>query len=135
LSFYYLFIPTWFFTIFVYTFMAKRHGAAEKYPEEQAKMEAFNEQVEQHQAAQAALEPEHVQDVSALTKVLRVISISSLVITFILACNTMFFSADIANYEGNRDLFFNVGFICTLIYFFTAYWAMQRKKNAAGMTV
>ena len=50
LSFYYLFIPTWFFTIFVYTFMAKRHGAAEKYPEEQAKMEAFNEQVEQHQA-------------------------------------------------------------------------------------
>lgn len=135
LSFYYLFIPTWFFTIFVYTFMAKRHGAAEKYPEEQAKMEAFNEQVEQHQAAQAALEPEHVQDVSALTKVLRVISISSLVITFILACNTMFFSADIANYEVNRDLFFNVGFICTLIYFFTAYWAMQRKKNAAGMTV
>ncbi|QHJ11635.1 hypothetical protein FX988_01870 [Paraglaciecola mesophila] len=142
LSFYYLFIPTWFFTIFVYTFMAKRHGAAEKYPEEQAKMEAFNEQVEQHQAAQAALEPEHVQDVSALTKVLRVISISSLVITFVLACNTMFFSADIASYEVNRDLFFNIGFICTLIYFFTAYWAMQRKKlgdaaqkNAASMTV
>ncbi|MEH6711985.1 MAG: hypothetical protein V7733_12295 [Paraglaciecola polaris] len=133
LSFYYLFIPTWFFTIIIYTFMAKRHGAAEKYPEEQAKMEEFNQRVEQHQAAQAELEPEVFKDISMLTKLLRVISITSLLVTFALACNTMFFSADIPDYEVNRDLFFTVAFVCTLIYFFTAYWAMQRKKMTAGL--
>ncbi|WP_166422379.1 hypothetical protein [Paraglaciecola sp. 20A4] len=135
LSFYYLFIPTWFFTIIVYTYMAKRHGAADKYPEEQAKMEAFNERVELHQAEQAANEPEPVIHISKLTKLLRVTAISSLVITFLLACNTMFFSANIPAYEVNRDMFFTVAFICTLIYFFTAYWAMQRKKIAVGANV
>ena len=135
LSFYYLFIPTWFFTIFVYTVMAKRHGAAEKYPEEQAKMEAFNQSVELHQEEQARNEPDPVIHISKLTKSLRVISIASLVVTFALACNTMFFSADLSGYEVNRDMFFNVGFACTLIYFFTAYWAMQRKKIAVGANV
>jgi hypothetical protein len=128
LSFYYLFIPTWFFTIIVYTFMARRHGAAEEYPEEQANMEAFDERVEQHQAAQAELEPEILQDMSKLTKLLRITSLVSLIVTFVLACNTMFFSVGIPDYEVNRDLFFTVAFVCTLIYFFTAYWAMQRKK-------
>ena len=135
LSFYYLFIPTWFFTIFVYTVMAKRHGAAEEYPEQQAKMEAFNQSVELHQEEQARNEPDPVIHISKLTKSLRVISIASLVVTFALACNTMFFSADLSGYEVNRDMFFNVGFACTLIYFFTAYWAMQRKKIAVGANV
>tara|TARA_R110001632_G_scaffold164675_1_gene283202 strand:- start:22878 stop:24626 length:1749 start_codon:yes stop_codon:yes gene_type:complete len=135
LSFYYLFIPTWFFTIIVYTFMARRHGAAEEYPEEQANMEAFDERVEQHQAAQAELEPEILQDMSKLTKLLRITSLVSLIVTFVLACNTMFFSVGIPDYEVNRDLFFTVAFVCTLIYFFTAYWAMQRKKMASVTSI
>ncbi|MFT4941669.1 MAG: purine-cytosine permease-like protein [Paraglaciecola sp.] len=128
LSFYYLFIPTWFFTIMVYTLMAKRHGAAQKHPQEQAEMAAFDERVQQHQAAQAVLEPEEIIDVSKLTKLLHLTSVVSLLVTLVLACNTMFFSANIARYEVNRDLFFTVAFVCTLTYFFTAYWAMQRKK-------
>ncbi len=34
MSFYYLFIPTWFFTLILYTIMAKMHGATENYTEE-----------------------------------------------------------------------------------------------------
>lgn len=135
LSFYYLFIPTWFFTIAVYIFMAKRHGATQEYPEAQAKMDDFDQRVVAFQAEQAANEPAPVVHKSILTTILRVSSLASLLITFILAFNTMFFSADLAQYDVNKNLFFNIGFACTLIYFFTAYWSMQRMKVATTTQV
>ena len=97
MSFYYLFIPTWFFTSVVYIVLA----------------------------------PDYVHDYSKMTKVLRFVSVSSLVITLGLALNTMFMSVGIPAYEINRELFFNVGFICTIIYFASAYWVMQRSKQVA----
>lgn len=128
LSFYYLFIPTWFFTIIVYVVLAKQHGANEQYPEEEAKMKLFDERVVVHQANQAAQEPEEIVHVSRLTKLLSFTALTSLLVTVAFAINTMFFSDNIPAYESNRDMFFNVGISCTLIYFVTAYWAMQRKK-------
>ncbi|MBU2979290.1 hypothetical protein [Alteromonas sp. C1M14] len=128
ISFYYLFIPTWFFTIFVYTVLAGKHGAKEDYTEEKAQMKAFCEQVEVYQTEQGAKLPDHVDDISPVTRVLRFVSVASLIVTIIMAGNTFLLSADIASYESNRDLFFNLGFACTLIYFSTAYWAMRRQK-------
>ena len=129
MSFYYLFIPTWFFTSVLYIVLAKYHGAAQKYPQEQAKLDAYDKQVEVYQTKQTQLAPDYVHDYSAVTKVLRFISVSSLVITLGLALNTMFMSVGIPAYESNRELFFNIGFVCTIIYFASAYWVMQRSKQ------
>jgi len=48
MSFYYLFIPTWFFTIIIYVFLAGRNGANKKYPEGEKKEEAYNLAVEKY---------------------------------------------------------------------------------------
>ncbi|VGO21181.1 purine-cytosine permease family protein [Pontiella sulfatireligans] len=128
MSFYYLFIPTWIFTIILYTLMAKKYGAAEKYPEEEAAEEAYDREVEAFQEEQALTAPQPVKDRSVLSKVFHIISRTSLVITMILACIVMWGSPDMETYEVNRDIFYRYGFICTVLYFVFAYWVMRRRK-------
>ena len=53
MSFYYLFIPTWFFTIAVYTGLAAKYGAKREYPEQVAQVSAFDQRVEAHQQVEA----------------------------------------------------------------------------------
>lgn len=128
MSFYYLFIPTWIFTIVVYTVLAARYGANQQYPEQQAQMETFYERVEVHQQEQAAQAPVSVEDKTTASRLLHIISVSSLLITLALALQTFLFSAGMSEYESHRDMFFNIAFACTLVYFSTAYWAMRRQK-------
>ncbi|MDQ8195614.1 hypothetical protein QEH59_14365 [Coraliomargarita sp. SDUM461004] len=128
MSFYYLFIPTWLFTIILYTCLAKKYGAAEKYPQEIAADQAQNKAIKTYQSSQAANEPSPIQDQSKFTKILHFASRISLVITLALAAITMFRSPDIDTYDVNRALFYRYAFICTIIYFGAAYWALRRKK-------
>jgi len=128
MSFYYLFIPTWFFTIFLYTFLASRNGAKEKYPEAEKKAQIQTENIITFQEQKAAMEVATVKDDSAFSKALKVTSIVVLVITIILACRVMFGSIDESAYISNRSTFYNFGFVCTVIYFISAYWAQQRGK-------
>ncbi|MFT2091938.1 purine-cytosine permease family protein [Paraglaciecola sp. 2405UD69-4] len=132
MSFYYLFIPTWFFTSIVYILLAKRYGAAEKYPEQQANLKNYDQQVQQHHQEQAQHEPVLVRTQSLMTKVIRAISLLSLATTLVLAFNTMFLSGDVSAYEANRDMFFDIGFICTIIYFASAYWVMQQNNKVVA---
>lgn len=129
MSFYYLFIPTWIFTILVYTFLAKKYGADKNYPEAEAKERAFNALVDEYHEQQADKEDVAVHRNSVYTKALTTISIVSLIITLILAVNVLFGSSSESNYINNRDVFYRNGFVCTITYFVTAYWAMQRKKS------
>ena len=128
MSFYYLFIPTWFFTAILYTLLAKKYGAAKQYPEEEAREIARNQEIEEYQARQAEAEPSLIKDTSPLTKALKLVSVSSLIITLVLACLTMFRSPDMADYVANREIFYRYGFVCTLVYFISAYWALRRGK-------
>lgn len=128
MPFYYLFIPTWIFTIIIYTLMARKFGAAEKYPKEEAVENKRNQEIEAFQAHQAKSEPASIKDRSLFSKVLTFVSGASLVITLILACIVMFGSPDKSAYEANREIFYRYGFICTLVYFIFAYWWMRRKK-------
>ncbi len=128
MSFYYLFIPTWIFTVILYTVLAKKYGAAESYPEEEAAAAAFDAEVVEYQAYLAYKEPTPVKDRSTLSKVLHIVSRASLVITMVLACITMWGSPDMDAYEANRAVFYRYGFICTIIYFVFAYWVMRRRK-------
>ncbi|MBO1256075.1 hypothetical protein J3L16_10300 [Alteromonas sp. 5E99-2] len=129
MSFYYLFIPTWFFTAVVYILLSKRYGAAKKYPEQQASLDNYDNQVEQYHQAQAQHEPVLVKKQSLMTKIVNSISLLSLATTLALAFNTMFLSGDVLAYEENRELFFDIGFICTIIYFASAYWVMQQNNK------
>ncbi|WP_299685316.1 hypothetical protein [uncultured Dokdonia sp.] len=131
MSFYYLFIPTWIFTILIYTLLAKRYGAKKSYPEAEAKEKEFNELVEEYQEKVAAEVPKTIKDTSLFSKILKVGSYTSLAITLILAINVMFGSDDKTTYNENRELFYSYGFICTIAYFILAYWAMKRGKSKA----
>ncbi len=130
MSFYYLFIPTWIFTIIVYTLLASRYGANKKYPEAEAKEQAEKEAIERYQQQIANDEPTIIKDSSLLSKVLKVIAFSCLAITLILAGNVLFGSPNESAYLSNRETFYFYGFICTLLYFLTAYWVMKRGKIA-----
>jgi len=129
MSFYYLFIPTWFFTILVYTFLAGKYGANKKYPEDEKKEDAYNKAIVKYHEKLEEEEPETVQDVSIFTKALKLVSHGVLGLTLFLAIKTLVASPDEAAYISNRAVFYQIGFACTIIYFIAAYWAMQRRKS------
>ncbi len=129
MSFYYLFIPTWFFTIIIYVFLAGRNGANKKYPEGEKKEEAYNLAVEKYHQKLEKEESKAVQDVSVFTKGLIFIEYAVLGVTLFLAIKTLVASPDEAIYISNRETFYQIGFACTLIYFIAAYWAMHRGKS------
>ncbi|MBF8150609.1 hypothetical protein ITJ86_11920 [Winogradskyella sp. F6397] len=128
MSFFYLFIPTWIFTIIVYTLLARKYGAKDKYPEAEEKESIRNVNISKFQEQQAEAEQVIIKDTSIGTKVLKSISLIALLITVVLACIVLFGSADEVIYTQNRDVFYKYAFICTLTYFITAYWALQRGK-------
>lgn len=129
MSFYYLFIPTWILTILVYTFLAGKYGAKKSYPEAEAKEEEFQKTVESYQQEQAKKEPQLIKDTSVFSKVLSLVSYGALGITLLLAFKVLFGSADEELYKTNRDTFYFYGFLCTVFYFISAYWVMQRGKR------
>lgn len=128
MSFYYLFIPTWFFTIIVYTLLAGRYGAKDQFPVQEEKEEAYDKSVVRFQEQQAKTESKPIKDSSIFSKILRITAFASLAFTLVLAGNVLMGSADEALYIENRETFYEYGFICTLLYFATAYWAMKRGK-------
>ncbi|MEJ2911735.1 purine-cytosine permease family protein [Pseudoalteromonas sp. C12FD-1] len=128
MSFYYLFIPTWFFTIVVYTLLAKKYGADEDYSKEIAAEEQEQKDIKEYQAGLAEDVQAPVVDNSMLTKVLNAVSTVSLLIIFGFASQVMFFSDSMSIYAGNKTQFEIACFICTIIYFATAYWSLLRHK-------
>ncbi len=130
MSFYYLFIPTWFFTIIVYTLLAGKYGAKETYPEAEAAEQTLNRNIELYQQKMADAEPVFIKDTSVFSKVLNGIALMALAVTLVLAGNVLFGSVDEDAYIINRETFYFYGFICTILYFITAYWVMKRGKMA-----
>ncbi|QDO94036.1 hypothetical protein FNB79_08610 [Formosa sediminum] len=129
MPFYYLFIPTWMFTIFIYTVLAGKYGAKESYPEEELKEKVRNKNIEAYQDEKAKQTTKTIKDHSLLSRVLGIVSIVVLAITLVLACIVLFGSANETMYIENRDIFYRYAFVCTLIYFVTAYWKLKRGKN------
>lgn len=128
MSFYYLFIPTWFFTIVIYTALAKKYGADEDYSDAIIADEQELKAIKAYQQEAAKNLSPVVIDSSVFTKVLNAISTLSLITIFIFASQVMFFSDTMSIYKNNKSLFEIVCFICTLLYFATAYWSLKRHK-------
>lgn len=129
MSFYYLFLPTWVITIIVYTLLAGKYGAKKDYPEAEAKEKQYDALVEEYQEELVKNIPEKTKDKSVFTKLLKIIALLALGITLVLSSQVLFASADENMYKIHRETFYLYGFICTLIYFITAYWAMKRGKS------
>ncbi|MBH0012669.1 hypothetical protein I6F66_11270 [Pseudoalteromonas sp. NZS100_1] len=128
MSFYYLFIPTWIFTIVIYTLLAKKYGAGEDYTQEIAADEQELKAIKEYQATEAKDVPKPVIDSSMFSKVLNAISTISLFVIFVFASQVMFFSETMSIYGENKSQFEIVCFICTVIYFASAYWSLKRHK-------
>ncbi|MBH0028697.1 MULTISPECIES: purine-cytosine permease family protein [unclassified Pseudoalteromonas] len=128
MSFYYLFIPTWIFTIVIYTLLAKKYGAGEDYTQEIAADEQELKAIKEYQATEAKDVPKPVIDSSMFSKVLNAISTISLFVIFVFASQVMFFSETMSMYGENKSQFEIVCFICTVIYFASAYWSLKRHK-------
>ena len=128
MSFFYLFIPTWIFTIIVYTFLAGQYGAKRSYPEAEAKEAKFNQMVETYQEKLAKGEPAAKKDRSVFSNILKSIAVAALAATLVLAVIVLFGSDHESAYVANRETFYLYGFICTIVYFVSAYWAMRRGK-------
>ena len=129
MSFYYLFIPTWIFTIVLYTILAGRYGAKKAFPEAESKEKKFNELVERYQDHLATKVPILLKDKSMFSLLLKTIGFISLAVTLVLAGNVLLGSNDETTYIANRETFYYYGFICTVLYFLVAYWAMHRGKK------
>jgi len=112
----------------VYTALASRYGAKENYPTKEKEDKIRDEHIKQYQAQQAEQEPKHESDKTLFSKGLKFIAIAVLAVTLVLASNVMFGSANESDYVKNRELFYYYGFICTIVYFVFAYWALQRGK-------
>ncbi|WP_372773875.1 cytosine permease [Mangrovibacterium sp.] len=128
MSFYYLFIPTWFFTAILYTVMAKMNGASKDYTEEIKEEEQLQKDIAIYQEEKAKHEKVQHKDTSILSKILNIIAITCLLAITALAINTMFGSPDMETYQFNKDLFRRYAFYCTIGYFVFAYWNLRRKK-------
>ena len=129
MSFFYLFVPTWAFTIVVYSILASRFGASESYPAEEAAEREKDEAIKEYQTQQALSRSAPVNDDSALSKVLRVVKWLALAMTLILALVVMFASPDMPAYERNVAVFYTWGFVLTMVYFASSYWVLQRSKT------
>ncbi|MEX1667311.1 cytosine permease [Zhongshania guokunii] len=129
MSFYYLFIPTWMFTIVTYTLLAKKYGADRNYSEEIAAEALEQQQIVEFQDAQAIHDQDFVADTSVVSKVLNAVSVISLLIIAGFACQVMFFSSSMEIYRINKSQFETYCFIFTIAYFGSAYTSLRRQKK------
>jgi len=128
MSFYYLFIPTWIFSIVIYTILAKKYGADKDYTKEVAAENIEQEQMVAYQTEQAINDKSFVEDTSMLSKVLNTISTVSLLIIVAFATQVMFFSSTMDIYDANKVQFEQYCFIFTITYFASAYMSLKRQK-------
>lgn len=129
MSFYYLFIPAWFFTAIIYTLMALKSGAREDFAKEKKEEEELQRDIKTYQEEKALTEKVQYKDNSTLSRILKIFSWLCLAIILSLALNTMFGSPDLDQYNVNKEIFHKYAFICTIGYFVSAYWALTRKKS------
>jgi purine-cytosine permease-like protein len=130
---YFGFPPAFVLSIVLYVLFARMMGATEEYPEGEAADELFQERVDVLHEKEAANAPTDVdtRDHRKLTRALRVIWIVDLVVIFAVALFVLLSSPDVSTYEANRNLFYWVTGLGTVIYFITGYWELRRRKSHA----
>ncbi len=127
ISFYYLFIPTWFFTALLYTLLAAESGARQKYPVATAHDQARNAAIMEFQEKEGGNKTNVQSEQSSFTRTLNLISWACLIIILISAFLTMFGPATAESYKLYKERFNLICLICTILYFISAYWASRKR--------
>lgn len=132
IPYYFVFVPTWAISIVAYILLAKRAGATERFPEQEAAEELFNERAAVYKQ-QEARESRHVdtQDTSLFSRILRGIWIITLLVILVYAGIVLFASPDMFSYLRQRETFYAIATWGTVIYFIAAYWELRRGKAVA----
>lgn len=129
MPYYFAFLPVWAISIVVYLLLAKRAGAAQNFPEQEAEEALFNERVDHFHEQQARKAPRHdVKDTSLFSRILRWIWIVTLIVIFADACLVLFNSPDIFTYLVQRETFYAIATWGTVLYYAVAYWELRRSK-------
>ncbi len=130
MSFYYLFIPTWFFTSLLYTLLASRFGAKEKYSNEEVQEEKPGIDLSVPRDINESRKKSGSKTSYAIRISFILIAWGSLAVILVLAAVTMFGSGNEFTYGSNKVTFHQTGFICTIIYFVFAYLALRIRKKS-----
>lgn len=127
---YFAFVPAFVLSMALYVVLARKMGAAERYPEGEEADRLFAERVDVLHAEQAAEAPTDVDttDRRPLTRVLRVVWLVDLAVIFVFGLLVLFASPDVEAYEANRTRFWMVAAAATVIYFVAAYGELRRRK-------
>jgi len=129
MSFYYLFIPTWFFTASFYTLLAMKFGAREEFEEEITRDTKLQAEITEYQNRKAAELKVNKKGLFIIPMILDIIAWGGLITILVLAAITLFGSIDTITYESNKETFHRIGFFCTILYFVFAYLAFRRWKK------
>lgn len=130
---YVAFLPAWAIAALVYVLLARRAGARQGYPQAEADDQFFQERVQAYHARQAesALASVDTRDRRPLSWALRIIWIMDLAVISVHAGVVLFLSPDMETYLAQREQFYIVALIGTLIYFAVAYAELRRNKAFA----
>lgn len=127
MSFYYLFIPTWFFSVILYSILSYFAGAKGDYTKEIKKEEEYQVAISEYQEDKAKTEPIPAIDRSLLSGVLKAISYLCLLSIFGLALTCLLKSPNMDAYNTHKEFFNTWAFVLTIGYFVSAYWALSRR--------
>lgn len=124
---YFAFAPAFVLSIVLYVFLARKMGAAETYPDGEARDELFAERVQAHHETQA---PPNIdtRDRRTFSRALKVVWIVDLAVVFAMALVVLLASPNASTYEARQELFFWVAFLGTVVYFVAAYWELRRRN-------
>ncbi|MEP3677193.1 hypothetical protein [Sulfitobacter sp.] len=128
---YYIFLPTWAFSVVLYTILARAYGAADEFPDAQREQAGFEAQISAFHKEQAQTEGpvDSTPEPATLDHIIRWVWIlGGLIAPLAFAAITLFASPDIATYDAQVDVFYTVALCSTLLYFTTAYWGLRRQK-------
>ncbi len=130
MSFYYLFIPTWFFTALLYIVLAAQYGAKKNNaipePEDRKNAQVLQSDTNRQEEVN---DPNSKKDKAVLPLILDIIAWATLLVMLLFAGITMFYSENLKTLKQNKEWFETVALICTVLYFIIAYISLRIKKK------
>lgn len=133
IPYYFVFVPVWVVSIGVYTWLAKMAGAVEKFPDAEANEQLFLERAQVFKAKEAKNRASlDTNDTTTFSRILRAIWIVTLLVIFVYAWIVLFSSPDMFTYLVQRETFYTIAIVGTVIYFIAAYWELRRGKAIAA---
>jgi len=142
IPYYYIFLPTWMFSLVLYTVLAYFSGARNKYPESERKEKQIQKEIEQIQKAEAEQKNTEVtkqpyylnQNAKIITNTLNILSWGCLGFILCMAAYT-FMSLDMQVYQPRFNLFHKAILAASICYFVLVIFKLWIRNKLDGKHV